>query len=190
MAPRPYLAGGHKWLRSGHPLGMAFAPRRSTRGLLRTVAGEMVGTGELDDPLLGLTRQLEAEVPEPFGETADPASLFCGAAAVAAALGGSEPVDGRFRTRLANAGALASVTVGTGWRPLVPAASLRSGILLLQAGGEEVRAAPPDLLRAAFQGRGIALTAYPGGVVRLSMPWAAWEDEDLDQVRSVLRRCS
>ena len=35
------LGGGHKWLRSGRPLAMAFAPRPGSRGLIRSIAGEM-----------------------------------------------------------------------------------------------------------------------------------------------------
>ena len=57
------LGGGHKWLRSGRPLAMAFAPRPGSRGLIRAIAGEMEATGELDDPLLGLARQLGERVP-------------------------------------------------------------------------------------------------------------------------------
>jgi hypothetical protein len=185
-----YLAGGHKWLRSGHPLGVAIVPRPGSRGLLRTIAREMVGAGELDDPLLGLSRQLEGEALEPFGETADPAGLLCGAAAVAAALDGPDPLDGRFRTRVANAEALRAAVRNTGWRPLTPAPPLFSGILLLQAEGKEARSAPPEALRAEFQRRGIALTAYPDGIIRISAPSVPWEDEDLDQVRRALRRCS
>src|SRR5262249_7281392 len=40
-----YLAGCHKWLRAGHPLGVAFAPRLGSAGFLRATREEMVRTG-------------------------------------------------------------------------------------------------------------------------------------------------
>ena len=64
-----YLAGSHKWLRAGLPLGMAFGPRPNSRGLLRMLCEEMIAGMELDDPLLFLTRQIERDALEPFGET-------------------------------------------------------------------------------------------------------------------------
>ena len=89
-----------------------------------------------------------------------------------------------------NAGALTAAAARTGWRPLVVDRSLRSGILLLEAENAEVQPALPDLLRSKFQRRGLALTAYPNGVIRISLPSAPWEDADLDQIRSALRGCS
>ena len=125
------LGGGHKWLRSGRPLAMAFAPRPGSRGLIRAIAGEMEASGELDDPLLGLARQLESGSPEPYGSTAEPSALFCTAAAIA---GGQLGSGADFPTLIENASTLAEAATGTGWRPVAPAPALRSGILLLRAG--------------------------------------------------------
>ena len=185
-----YLAGAHKWLRNGLPLGMAFGPRPSSRGLVRMICDEMIAGTELDDPLLLLTRQLEEGTLEPFGETVNLAPLLTAAASTAAALCASDPPERRFRTRLDNAGALTAAAAHTGWRPLVVDRSLRSGILLLEAENAEVQLALPDRLRSQFQRRGLAVTAYPNGVIRTSLPSAPWEDADLDQIRSALRGCS
>src|SRR5262249_4537789 len=54
-----YLAGCHKWLRAGHPLGVAFAPLRGSAGFLRATREEMVRSGDLDDPLLSFTQGVE-----------------------------------------------------------------------------------------------------------------------------------
>lgn len=185
-----YLAGGHKWLRTGLPLGMAFAPQPGSRGLLRMLCDEMAAGMELDDPLLFLTRQLERDALEPFGETVNLAPLFTAAAATAAALDEAVPPGRRFGARLCNSEALSGAAEGTGWHPLLVDRPLRSGILLLEAGNAEVRAAPADRVRTRFQNLGIALTAYPNGVVRTSLPSSPWEDSDLDCLRSSLWRCS
>ena len=185
-----YLAGSHKWLRAGLPLGMAFGPRPNSRGLLRMLCEEMIAGMELDDPLIILTRQIEQDALEPFGETVNLAPLLTVAAATAAAIGDPVPPERRFGARLGNGGALAAATEGTGWHPLLVDGSLRSGILLLRADSADIQAAPPGRLRWLFQGRGLALTAYPNGVIRTSLPPAPCEDVDLDHIRSTLRACS
>ena len=185
-----YLSGSHKWLRAGLPLGMAFAPRPDSRGLLRMLCEEMIAGMELEDPLLSLTREIERDALEPYGETVSLAPLLTLAAATAAAIGDPDSPERRFRTRLGNGGELAEVAERTGWHPQLVDGSLRSGILLLRAGSADVQAAPPGPLRSRFQRAGLALTAYPDGVVRSSLPPVPWEDADLDQIRSTLRACS
>ena len=183
------IGGVHKWLRSGHPMGLGFACTPRARRTLRDVAGVAGSSAEWGDPLYGLVGQLEGEGMEPLGETADLFGLFCAAAAVFAE--GCEPGDiaSRFEERVANSVALAEATERTGWRPMVPGPHLRSGILLLKSAGAETEEAPADRVRAAFQKRGVALSAYRGGLVRLSMPYTHWLDDDLDQLRSSLKHC-
>ena len=158
-----YLAGSHKWLRAGLPLGMAFGPRPNSLGQLRMLCEEMIAGMELDDPLIFLTRQIEQDALEPFGETVNLAPLFTVAAAATVAISDPDSPERLFGARLGNGEALAAAADGTGWHPLLVDGSLRSGILLLEAGSANVRAAPPVLLRAQFQRRGLALTAYPNG---------------------------
>jgi hypothetical protein len=134
-----------------------------------------------DDPLLSLAPRLEAGALDGAGETVNLAPLFAcqGAAADAA------NADRTARTR--NLDRLTGLAVGTGWRPLSPEPAFRSGILLLQAERPAVRRADPAALRAAFQDHGTALTAYGGGLIRLSMPDAGWQEQELDALRSTLR---
>ena len=44
-------------------------------------------------------------------------------------------------------------------------------------------------LRARFRRSGIAVTTYPGGTARLSMPREPWTDATVYHVQTVLRRC-
>lgn len=164
-----YLAGGHKWLRAGLPLGIAFGPRSNSRNLLRMLSEEMITGMEIDDPLINLTRQIEQDALEPFGETVNLAPLLTTAAATAAAIGDPDTPERRLEARLGNGRALAAAAEGTGWHPLHIDASLRSGIMLLEAGSDDVQGAPPGRLRSRFQSRGLALTAYPSGVIRTSL---------------------
>jgi hypothetical protein len=184
-----YLAGCHKWLGAGHPLGLAFQPRPSSREYLQVVADEMLADGDLDDPLLLFTSQLESQRLEPFSETVSLAGLFASAAA-AADLTESCTAAVRLQSRLANADALAEDVLGSCWGMLLPDATLRSGILLLQAAAPSVRAAPAEAIRASFQEHGIAVTTYPEGVARLSLLPRPWEGKELDQLRSALQSCA
>jgi hypothetical protein len=182
-----YLAGCHKWLGAGQPLGLAFHPRPGSHGFLQAVADRMIARRDLDDPLLLFTSQLATDRLEHFGETVSLAGLFACAAAVAAEL--ASP-DGAFRPlplRLANAGSLAEVAQGSGWDPLLPGAHLRSGILLLRARRPAVRATPAEELRAGFQRHGVAVTTYTDGLARLSLPARPWKPRELDRLRSTLQ---
>ena len=151
----------------------------------------MIAGMELDDPLLALTRQLERDALEPFGETVNLAPLLTArgrdgrrdrrSGSARAAVRGSprqrrSPRGGRRRYRLASASSSTarSAPASCCSRPAVPTS----------------RRLLPDRLRSQFQRAGLALTAYPNGVIRTSLPPAPWEDADLDQIRSTLRVCS
>jgi len=184
-----YLAGCHKWLRAGQPLGLGFCPRASSRGFLRAALGEMIAAGAVDDPLLLLDREFEAGAGEAFGETADLTSLFSAAAAVDVARSVLDQGDASNR-RLANAEFAAAAALGTGWRALPVDPPLRTGIVLLEAERGRSKAGSPSETRDEFQRNGIALTAYAGGRVRLSTLHSSWRSGDLNKLRSALRRCS
>ncbi len=56
-----YLAGCHKWLQAYHPMGLAFYGRRRSRFVIETVLDHLLRQGELDDPLLRFSTQLETD---------------------------------------------------------------------------------------------------------------------------------
>jgi hypothetical protein len=176
-----YLAGAHKWLGAHQPLGLAFCGRRRSRGFIETVLARLMACGILDDPLLHAASQLEDGRFDGVGETVNLAPLFsCHGAAADAA-------DGDRTARSRNLEQVTHLVAGTGWRAVLPGPTFRSGILLLQAERALVRRADPAALRAAFQDHGAALTAYPGGVVRLSMPDACWREQELGALRRALQ---
>jgi hypothetical protein len=88
--------------------------------------------------------------------------------------------------RLDSLAAAAGVATGAGWHPLLPPPAFRTGILLLQAEREGRKEMPATELRHAFSKRGVALTAYDGGVIRLSMPSEGWRPGEVEQLRGVL----
>lgn len=80
------------------------------------------------------------------------------------------PLAGRLRRRLANADLVRRIACMTAWKSLTPMEEFRSASVLLQSPSTSVREMAPDRLRSLFHDRGIALTSYTRGVVRLAMP--------------------
>jgi selenocysteine lyase/cysteine desulfurase len=182
-----YLTGCHKWLQAYHPMGLGFYGRRRSRSFIETVLAEMTGSGQLDDPLLGFSGQLESGAPAGTVETVNLAALFSCQGAVADALALPGLPAGSLGSRLDTLTTAAELAAASGWRPLLPEPALRSGILLLEADREGVRARPAEEVRAAFSDQGVALTSYVGGRIRLSMPPNPWRPGEAEHLRTALR---
>jgi len=182
-----YLAGCHKWLEGFHPMGLGFYGRQRSRVMIETLLGHLLDSGELNDPLLQFTTQIETAALEGETETVNLVPLFTcqGAATEALERFSAPPVSLRLRQR--NLGLAASVAEACGWQPALPAAAFRTGILLLQAERDATRRLSACAMREAFAGNGVALTAYEGGLVRLSMPAREWQPAEIDHLKSVLR---
>lgn len=183
-----FLAGSHKWLRGVGPMGMGFCPRANTRCFIWEVAQRMIDSGELDDPLLRFTEELESKERDTFSETVNISPLFSARAAARLAEERGSGGEVQFRRRQIARDALEGVSKSSGWKPLLPQSPLRSGILLLQATGERIREALPEGTRRLFQAFGISITAYEGALVRFSMPTGFGNRGELDFIRDALRR--
>ena len=181
-----YLAGCHKWLGAYHPMGLGFYGRRRSRSFIETVLSHLLGAGELDDPLLRFSTQLETDALDGTSETVGLASLFSCQGAVADALEGGDMPSRCLPGRVESLMAAATVAASAGWRPLLASAAFRTGILLLQAEREKKKELPAPELRRAFSERGVALTAYDGGIIRLSMPGEGWRPGEIEQLQGVL----
>jgi hypothetical protein len=183
-----YLAGCHKWVGSGLPLSLAVAPRRRTRGLVRELADSLIVSGRLDDPLLRFTRTLSTGDIEDQGETVNLAPLFSASAAVSGQLGQADLAARRIEQRTENGRILSLAAGEAGWSPVVPHEDFQSGILMLRAVNYEVSRTEADQLRRLFGANGVTLTAYPGGLVRASLPDIPWTEDQLGMARSAFTR--
>jgi hypothetical protein len=184
------VAGCHKWLRAYHPMGLGFCCRPAADTVVAETSVEMTERGQLDDPLLRFTWELENQRCEAFSETVNLAPLFTAAAAVGRIWRSPVSRNDEFDRQLANADRVAEVTDASGWQPVRPEAAMRSGILLLQAKRGVTRSAPPDTLRFAFRRCGLALSAYVGGLIRTSFLADSISAPRLNQFCAALRRCA
>ena len=164
-----YLTGCHKWLGSHLPLGIGFLPNPATRGDITRRTADLIERGRLDDPLLAFLHSIETGRLRRFTETVNLSPLFACRGAVEDQFT-EGPISGRLRRRLANADLVRRIARMTAWKPLTPMEEFRSASVLLQSTSATVRALTPDRLRSIFHDRGIALTSYAAGVVRLAMP--------------------
>ena len=178
------LAGCHKWLRAYHPLGLAFCCRQSSEKNVTATLAEMQVRGEIDDPLLTFTNQLETQSTETYSETVNLVPMFTAAAAVRRMLHSSKAKCEELAIQQANADRVADEAGATAWRPLRPTLPMQSGVLLVKSSLQDTIHAPPDIVRQRFLRLGITLTAYDGGLVRTSLPSCPLRTTDLDQLRS------
>ena len=181
-----YLAGCHKWLGAYHPMGLAFYGRRRTRTLTEATAAGLLESGELDDPLLRFSEHLESGRLDGGTETVNLAGLFAGQAAADDAA--RIRLTGGPAGRADNHRAVAELAPAVGWRPVLPDPGFRSGILLLRPDRLDPTTVRGEELRSRFLDVGVALTAYDGGTVRLSLPDVPLGPDTIAVVRSALGR--
>lgn len=164
------LTGCHKWLRAYHPLGLAFCPRDSSRRVISDTCRAMYASEDLDDPLLRFLHELDDRNADRFSETVNLAPLITAGAAVREVFGSRLSRRDELESKIHDTNCASEEAARSSWRPIRPAESLRSGIVLLEATRRETRSAAVDVLREQFRRVGITLTAYTGGVLRASFP--------------------
>lgn len=182
-----YLASCHKWLEGFHPMGLGFYGRRRSLARIETLLGHMLASGELDDPLLSFTSQLETGVLDGDTETVNLIPLFTCQGAATDAIERVDSLAAILQSRQDNLITAALLAESCGWQARLPTEPFRSGILLLQAERASIRRKTPSEIRGAFSKKGVALTAYNNGFVRLSMPPSEWQSKELDRLRDALR---
>lgn len=181
-----YLAGCHKWLAGFHPLGIAFYGSRRSRCLIEIVLQQMFERFHLDDPLLRFVERLPHPDESEAGETVNLAALFSCSGAVHDAMQGSLPAVA-VEQRLVAGERTAEMATDSGWVAQLPDRSLRSGIMMLQAMRTKTRLKSAATLRRAFHEHRVALTAYDGGLLRLSMPATPLGSDELAVLDRALR---
>jgi hypothetical protein len=142
------------------------------------VLSELLDYELLDDPLLRFIECVQSGRGCAPAETVNLAALFSCAGAVADAQHNVQTANA-FQHRLHNAERVAAVASEKGWRAQMPTPGLRTGILILKRPAGSTEPIQPDAYRASFQEHGIALSAYTGGLLRLSMPAMPLTDAEL-----------
>jgi hypothetical protein len=182
------LAGCHKWLQAYHPLGLACFGRPQTRGYIEAELKREFGRTLPSDPLLHFVTQLENGRLTRFSETVPLVPLFTAAGAVSDHWTRRRDLGRSLRRRQANAERIAKAAVCRQWQPLRSVQSMGSGVLLLQAARPDFRRLPPGELRDRLCNAGLVVSAYRGGLVRLSLPEEMMTDSRFRYVTGALQQ--
>ena len=182
-----YLAGCHKWLGGYYPMGLAFYGRRRSADSIENVLQQMVSVGELDDPLLRFSSQLETDSLDGCTETVNLGPLF---SCYGASIDTAEERESVFQERRANAEAVAELSKETDWRLVSPSPEFQSAVVMLDAAESTARELPAKTLRTAFELEGLSLSAYQGGRIRLSMPETPLSESQLHQIQAAFHAVS
>jgi len=164
-----YLAGCHKWFQAYHPMGLGFYGKRRSVGFIETTLSGMIANGDIDDPLLRYTREVESGRVNGYSETVNFGPLFSCQGAIADRGTSDEQVTQQEHQRQ-NLEVVAGIVTDANWRPVLLDSGLRTGILLAQANDPDLSRKDPSAMREAFREHGVGLSAYEGGIIRLSMP--------------------
>ncbi len=182
------FGGCHKWLRAYQPVGIGLLPSGGARDLLREVCEDVIRSGDIDDPLLTLTQQLETGRLNGYSETVNLAPMFsCWGALGDVCVNSRKPCSD---VLLDNIDWMAQMCRGSDWVPLIPADDFRTGILMLQSNRVLVRRSDPGASRFGFHENGIAVSTYSDGFARLSAPVLPLTREQRSVIRDALRRVS
>lgn len=182
-----YLASSHKWLGGQIPMGIALCGSGRTYALLDWLQRDRSLRHALEDPLLRFCNEIEHEATNGFGETVNLAGLFTCQGALVDAGEGTEAVSQRLTSRCINSARVKQLVAESGWRELPAAVGSASGMTVVQHFTQnEVTG---EQLRRAFIVFGIALTAYDGGVVRVSMPPARLLDSSVSLLHRAFDHC-
>lgn len=166
-----YLAGAHKWLCGYHPMGLGFYGRRQSRGRIDANLSRLMDVGVIDDPLLRFSTQMETGCMDARTETVSLVPLFSCHGAVSDALrSGPACIPGSVSD-------LTTLSMQSGWSPLLPVPQMQTAILLLQSNHDSVRSREASSLRERFGSYGVSLTAYPDGMIRVATARALVPDE-------------
>lgn len=182
-----YLASSHKWLGGQMPLGIALCSAGRTYSLLDWMQRDRSQRDALEDPLLRFCNEIEHETTHGFGETVNLAALFTCQGALTDAQDPTTCLVERAVARQDNARRVCEVAAESGWSPLPTLPGCDTGILLLEQQSNLATRVDAAELRLRFARMGVALTAYDGGQIRLSMPGTELDGNALSLLDAALR---
>lgn len=184
------VTGCHKWLGAHLPMGVAVAGNSLAAEQFRCVVSGVDESRFCSDPLLLLTEQLQSDDVKRYAETVNIVPMLAASAALSS--GQAAPVNSQseFSQRLVNSDRAAECLSGSSWSPVRLSQSARSAILLAASNHAAVQQTAPDTLQTHFRNHGIALSAYQGGLLRMSMPLAIMQQSHLDFLSSAFHAVS
>lgn len=175
------VAGCHKWLGSGTPMGLGFYGRQLSRKFIDESVDRWLRDETIDDPMLSYVQELTGGPANPFGETAAIVPLLTANGAVVDA---EEPPDRTIQS--SNRQQVMDCVADSCWRLVRPDEAFKSQILLLRRPHGAWIAKTPNQVRHHFLENRVAVTAYDKALVRLAIPATPLPKNSLAWLRQAL----
>lgn len=184
------VTGCHKWLGAHLPMGVAVAGNSLAAKQFRCVASSGDAPTLCSDPMLLLTEQLQSGCVNRYTETVNIVPMLTANAALSS--GQATPVNSRseFSQRLANSDRAAECLSASSWSPVRLNDTTRSAILLAANNHASIQQTTPDTLQSHFRNHGIALSAYQGGLLRMSIPLGIMQQSHLESLSNAFHAVS
>jgi selenocysteine lyase/cysteine desulfurase len=183
-----FLAGVHKWLRAGSPLGFLVSGRpRSCEWLSKSFRSN-ASPSYINDGLRDFTESLELHEVCRYTETVNVAPLLTCRAALA-----DQPADRfhfypQWQDQLANRHVVSVLSNSLGWTTFNPNEELHSGVILMRPPSGVCRRFGADKLRSMFATSCLSVSTYPDSSIRMSMPQEPLSQTAIDQIESALQQ--
>lgn len=169
------FGGTHKWLRSYEPMAVGYFAKPGSRTFIQDLINRELANDSLADPLLRITQTSASQK----SETINLCPLFAAAGALQDAEVISNSVDsGDVRT------IVRQIADKAGWSEIPVSEDFHSRIMLLKK--PELKNAEAGFVRKQLMRKGVAVTNYPGGICRISMPQSI-SDEQAELLETALR---
>ncbi len=181
-----FLAGTHKWMRAGSPLGIAVFGRPRSQELLSRCLNPTSRT--FDDPLARFACSLSGGAMERYSETVNVAPLFACRAAITDVPEQNGQKSQHWLNQLLSREDVASMAESVGWYTPPLDVDSRTGILLLKPISRQARSVLNDSMRKCFADCGIAVSTYDDATIRMSMPKRRLVASELLQIETTLSK--
>jgi aspartate aminotransferase-like enzyme len=160
------IAGSHKWLRAFHTMGIGYFGNRGSRDYINDSLQTMRKNGAVDDPLLEFSNELTSKANSRYGETVPVAPMLVTNAAASQKLDKGQLFDQDQSCRTQ----MTEIACESGWNPVSPSPEMVSKILMIEHPNyQRMPFQADDVCRTLLAG-GVSATAYPNGLLRLSLP--------------------
>ena len=169
------FGGTHKWLRSYEPMALGYFAKAGSRTFIQDLISRELANRSLADPLLRITQADASQT----SETINLCPLFAAAGALQDAGVVSNFVDDSDVRTI-----LRQIANKAGWSEIPMRSEFQSRIMLLKK--PELEKAGTDFIRKQLMRKGVAVSDYPGGVCRISMPNSI-SDVQVDLLDTALR---
>ncbi len=185
-----FLAGAHKWIRAGNPLGIAIYGRDRSKTWLQQCLASHGSENRVDDPLCRFVTSLTSDTLNcQLSETVSVSPLLTCRAALAD-LARSKQLRRRHWTyQRWNRRQVEQIASRAGWTSLSPGEEHTTGILCIKSRHRSGKIGDGHRLRDRFASRGIAATCYDNGIVRMSMPKQPLDAYELQTVETGFALC-